>query len=188
MGSSGFDDIRVFLFQPRERVCELIERREQAVFDGLYGRDVHRGREGVIAALRFVDMVVGMHELFAENFIRAIGDDFVDVHIGLCAASRLIDDERKVILQFSADDLVGCLLNRDGSFFIQRAKRKICLRGGFFEDTEGMDDLFGHSLRSNLKIFVAALRLRAPVAVSRYADFAHGVVFDTVFHSFLLIS
>lgn len=68
MGSSGFDDIRVFLFQPRERVRELIERREQAVFDGLYGRDVHRGREGVIAALRLIDMVVRMHELFCREF------------------------------------------------------------------------------------------------------------------------
>jgi len=40
----------------------------------------------------------------AGNFDGAVGDDFVDVHVGLRAAAGLPDAKREVLVEFSIDD------------------------------------------------------------------------------------
>ena len=49
---------------------------------------MHSGREKIVRGL--VDVIVWMHRIFraarrAEDFIGAIGDDLVDIHVGLRA-------------------------------------------------------------------------------------------------------
>ena len=60
-------------------------------------RDVHGRRVGVVGALGFVDVIVWMDgilgtELTAENLYRAVGDNFVRVHVALGAGAGLPDD------------------------------------------------------------------------------------------------
>ena len=50
--------------------------------------------------------------LAAGNLNRAIGDHFVGVHVGLRAAARLPDAQRKVFVEFSFDHFVGSLFDK----------------------------------------------------------------------------
>ena len=68
---------------------------------------MHRGREGVVRALRLVDMVVRMKELFPGDFVSAIGDDFVYIHVRLRSASCLKNHQRKIPLQLSLCNLIA---------------------------------------------------------------------------------
>ena len=53
---------------------------------------------------------------------------------------------------------------------------------GLFQDAEGMGDFPGHDLAADFEILIAALGLRAPIAVRGHLHFAHGVAFNPVFH------
>jgi hypothetical protein len=57
-------------------------------------------------------------------------------------------------------------------------------RRGFFQVGKCPDDLDGHpvGVAGDFEIFDGALRLRAPVDMSRHLHFAHGVFFNAVFH------
>ena len=75
---------------------------------------MHGGGERVVRGLRHVDVVVGMDRLLgshlaAHNFNGAVGDDFVDVHVGLGAAPGLPDAQRKLVIELAGDNLVGGL-------------------------------------------------------------------------------
>ena len=74
--------------------------------------DVHGGREGVVARLAHVHVVVGMDgrlgaHLAAEQLDGAVRDHLVHIHVGLRAAARLEDDQREVLGESAGDDLVG---------------------------------------------------------------------------------
>ena len=57
-------------------------------------------------------MIVGVNlaahsSLAAQQFAGAVGDHFVQVHVGLRAAAGLPDDERKLVVVPPGDHLVG---------------------------------------------------------------------------------
>jgi len=84
---------------------------------GRRSRNVHGRRERVVRRLRHVHMVVRVNRILraedsAGNFNGAVGDDLVDVHVGLGAAAGLPDAERELIVQLSRDDLVRRLDNQ----------------------------------------------------------------------------
>ncbi len=70
-------------------------------------------------------MIVRMYQLAAEDLVGPIGNDLVDVHIGLCAAAGLIDHQWEMLVQLPAGDFVRRLDDRAGSFFIQHAECSI---------------------------------------------------------------
>ena len=82
---------------------------------------MHGRGKSVIRGLRHVDVIVGMNRLLrshhfstvgaARNFNGPIGDDLVDVHVGLRAAARLPDAQRELVVQFAGDHLVGSFHN-----------------------------------------------------------------------------
>lgn len=68
----------------------------------------------VVGALRHVDMVVRVNGLLAaqlstQDLDGSVGDDFVDVHVGLGTGSSLENDQREVVDELSGDDLIGSL-------------------------------------------------------------------------------
>jgi hypothetical protein len=72
----------------------------ETAYDGLGGRDVHRRRKHVVRRLAPIDVVVRVDETAfaarpAEKLRGAIGEDLVDVHVGLRARARLPDGEWK---------------------------------------------------------------------------------------------
>jgi len=61
-------------------------------------------------------VVVGVDRLLAahgaaEDFNGAVGDDFVGVHVGLCAGARLPDNEGEVVDELERCNLVSSLLD-----------------------------------------------------------------------------
>ena len=64
---------------------------------------------------------LGAH-LAARDLDGAVGDDFVDVHVGLRAAAGLPDAQRKMIVKLAGNDFVGGLRDEIG-IFLRRACR-----------------------------------------------------------------
>ncbi len=112
MRAADLDDAGELLFLGAQGLDELGKRGLQLVHEDAGGGDVHRRREGVVGALAFVDVVVGVDGLLrAEDALRqfdgAVADDLVGVHVALRARARLPDDEREVRVEIARDDLVG---------------------------------------------------------------------------------
>ena len=82
------------------------------VAERLDGGDVHGRREDVVGRLAHVDVVVGVDlaahpALAAQELAGAVGDHFVQVHVGLRAAAGLPDDERELVVVLAGDHFVG---------------------------------------------------------------------------------
>ena len=119
MGASDLDDIAEFFGLGRNGVVHRLDSGNQGVLHPLRGRDVHGGGERVVGGLRHVDVVIGMNRLLrsqfaARQFDGAVGDDLVDVHVGLGAAAGLPDTQRELVVEFAGDDFVGRLHDESG--------------------------------------------------------------------------
>src|SRR5207249_9210398 len=116
--------------------------REQAARGFRSGGDVHGGGKRVVGGLRHVHIIIWVDRFLAAHdaaghFNGAIGDHFVDVHVGLSAAAGLPDAEREVAVEFSGDDFVGGPDDEAALFVRQLAEVLVDERGGLFEDAEG---------------------------------------------------
>ena len=129
-------------------------------------------------------MIVWMEDLFACDFIAAVCDDLVDVHVGLCSAARLPDGEREVGGELAVEDLIACLADGRESLFVQFAERVVRDGSGFFQNAECVDDLGWHLLYADGEIFEAALGLRRPVLVCGDLDLAEGIVLNAILHGY----
>ena len=189
MGAAAFDNAAVFLFQTAEGGNQQINGREELVFNGKDRRNMHGGGESVIGRLAHIDVIIGMQQLFAGNFIAAVGNDLVGVHVGLGAAAGLPDDQGEVVVQSAADDLVASLGNRRQFFVghLLRLQGVIGLGGSLFQDAKGMGNFPGHRFDSyaDEEILMAAFGLCCPIFIRRHLDFAHGIVLDPVLLFFL---
>ena len=142
--------------------------------------------ERVVRGLRAVDVIIRVQQPPARQLVAAVRDDLVCVHVRLRAGAGLPDDKRKVVCQLSGDNFIG--RGADGAAFFcrhgGRAQTGVRQSGRLFQDAECVDDLRRHGLAAlpDREVFKAALRLRAPIAVRRHADVAHGVVLHAIFH------
>ena len=84
--------------------------------------------------------------LAAGEFDGAVGDDLVDVHVGLRAAAGLPDAQREMVVKFSGDDFVGGLRDEFGFFGGEFAEILVDQRGGFLQDAESADELRRHGV------------------------------------------
>ena len=160
----------------------MLDGGDQHSLHALGGGDVHGGGEGVVRRLRHVDVVVGMDRLLGSDFAAgdfdgAVGDDLVDVHVGLRAAAGLPDAQRELVGEFAGDDFVGGLDDELGLVGGKLAEILIHERGGLFQDGEGADQLGRHGVAADIEVMQRALRLRAPVNVRGNFDCAHAVGF-----------
>ena len=177
--------IRVFRFQPPERLRKALTDREKVFLQGNNGGDVHGGRERIVGGLRHVHVVVRVQQFLSGNGVAAVCHDLIDVHVRLRAAAGLEYDEREIAVQFSGEDLVARA--RDGGALLfghaLRHKRLVGLRRRLFQHGKGAEDLLRHRFmaRSGGEVPAAAFGLRAPVFVGGNGDLAHGIVFDTHF-------
>ncbi len=101
------------------RVVHRLDGGNQGVLHPLRGRDVHGGGERIVGGLRHVDVVIGMNRLLrsqfaARQFDGAVGDDLVDVHVGLRATAGLPDAQRELFVEFAGYDFVGGLDDQFG--------------------------------------------------------------------------
>ena len=101
----------------------------------------------------------------ARQFNGAVGDDFVDVHVGLRAAAGLPDAQRKLVVEFAGDDFVGCLHDEFGFFRGKLAEILIHQGASLLQDAEGADQFRRHGVAADVEMQQRALGLRAPVDV-----------------------
>ena len=90
VGSADFDDAFEGVGFGFEGVAEGLEGWDEVALNLKDGSNVHDGWEGVVGRGRHVDVVIGMDRLLrthcsSEDLDGAIGDDFVGIHVGLCA-------------------------------------------------------------------------------------------------------
>ena len=98
MGSAGLYNALIAGLEIPEAGNQCVERGQKFIFQSEDRRNVHRGREGVVRALGLVAVIVRVQQLFARNFVAAVCNDLVHVHVGLGAAAGLPDREREVAL------------------------------------------------------------------------------------------
>ncbi len=117
-----------------------------------------------------------------QQFIRASGDDLIDVHIGLRARARLPDDERELIVELARDDFRRGRFDRGGDLGFETV-RAVHPRGGLLHERERIDDAHRHAfLRAEGKILDRALGLGAPIGGGRNFDGAERIAFGAGFH------
>ena len=186
MRPSALYDPPVILFQPCQFRCQGSKRRQKAFFEGYDCRDMHRCRECVVGALRHIDRIVRMQELRARDLVSAVGDYFVDVHIGLGAAPCLPDDKRKITVELPLKDLVADFPDQPAPVVVKFPEPVVGYSSCLFQYSERADDLPRHLLRPDPEILVTSLRLRAPMAVSGDPHLSHRIMFNPVFHRNLI--
>ena len=187
VGAADFDDgLKGFGFGG-EGIAQFLHCRDEQVVDFLRGGDVNRGREAIVGGLGVIDMVVRMHRFVggkagAGEFVGAVRQHFVHVHVGLRAGTGLPNDERELAIEFARQHVVSGADDEIGLLLLDAAEASVGLRGGFFDERHCVNERARQGFAADFEVLVAALRLRAPVGVGRDLYFAHGVVFSTCGH------
>ena len=189
MGPADLDDFRHLIRLGGQGIAELLHAGNHRADDAVIGGDVHRRREGVVGTLRLVGVVVGVDrtvslaEGSAGQHMRPVGDDLIDVHVGLRARARLPDHEREAMVQLPSDDLSAHSDNQVPLGVGQNAGFTIGVGRRHLQVAEGVDHLDGHAAHgADGEVVAAALRLGAPVLVGGYGHFAERVLFDPGVH------
>ena len=168
-----------------QRVAQFGDSRDEHVLELLHGGDVHDGREGVVAGLPQVHVVVGMDGPAAAppgagQLVGAVGDHFVGVHVALRAGAGLEDDQGELGVEGAVDDLLSGARDELGLVLRQQAELRVGARRRQLEDAERADHRPppAEPVGADGEVLHGALRLRAPVVPGRDAHLAHAVVLD----------
>ena len=129
-------------------------------------------------------MIVGVNlavhpALAAEQFAGAVGDHFVQIHVGLRAAAGLPDDERKLVVVLAGDHFVGRgddRLAHGGVFELPEVEVDLGRRA--LDLGQGVDQRQRHAIGADLEVLERALSLSTPEAVGRNFHLAHRVGFN----------
>ena len=96
MCTADLDDVGEGSRFRRQRGLQRLQRRQQIARHRLRRSDIHRGRKNIVRRLAAIDVVIGVDEAplaarSTQDLGSAVGQHFVDVHVGLRARSRLPD-------------------------------------------------------------------------------------------------
>ena len=157
---------------------DLLQRRDQGVGDGAGCSNVDRAGEDVVARLRRVDVVVGMH-ISAESLRGQGGDHLVGVHVARGAGAGLVDVDRELVVVLATRHFLGHVVNGGRDVAVDDAQLAVdagcsALDGGQCPDQRWVDRDSGER-----EVLNRTLGLCAPECPRRHADLAHRVVFDS---------
>ncbi len=191
MGAPGLDQLVVPRGQFGQPAGQLGQSRKQLTVDRLGSGNVHRCGEAVVGALRAIDVVVGMHGRLAATLatgqlVGATGDDLVDVHVALRAATGLPDHQRKLVVVLGMQNLVGGLFDQSRDVGRQVADAVVDPGCRLLDQRQRMQHLDRHALGTDCEIAQRTLRLGTPVSLLRYFDLPQAVGFYTR-HAMLLL-
>ena len=121
------------------------------------GGDVHGRREGVVAGLGAVDVVVRVDgglapHSTARDLDRAVGDDLVGVHVGLGPRACLPDSQREVLVQGAGDDFVAGRGYQRADVLVHLVQLDVGLARGLLENPEGSYDRTWHRVLTDVEI------------------------------------
>ncbi len=99
VGPTSFDNVHIGLRKPIKGGLQLFYSGEEPFFYSQEATDMEGCREGVITGLGPVDVVIGVEEVLAQNFIGPVGNDFIDIHIALGSRPCLPNHQGEVVIQ-----------------------------------------------------------------------------------------
>ena len=112
MRAANFHHVHIGFRFGGQGVAQHFHTRNGGFYHHLVGRYVHGSGISVVAALRFVHVVVGMDKSFCsaqlsaiQNFC-AVGHHLVHIHVALRAGACLPYYQRKFTIQFSGQYFV----------------------------------------------------------------------------------
>ena len=123
----------------------------------------------------------------AGDFDGAIGNDFIDVHVGLCAASRLPDHQREVFVKLSGNDFVAGSYDEIMFCLAQESQFIVRVCGGFLDDGQSANELWWKTMPANFEVFQGPLSLCPPVFVHGNLNGANAVGFRSEFRRVLIV-
>ena len=173
-----------------KRGSKRLHGRKYCVAHRKNAGDVQRRGKRVVGGLGAVNRVVGVKHALTGNLVAAVGDNLVDVHVGLRARTRLPHLERELPVKLAGKNLITCLRNELAGTAGQHAKLNVGLSSRLLEDGERPHNLDGHRLGADAEVLVAALGLRTPQGICRHLHVTHGVVLYAklfLLHAFLSV-
>ena len=81
-----------------------------------------------------------------------VGNDLVDIHVGLGAATRLPNAQREMIVELTLSDLGGGLSDPTGFVLGQQAELSIGEGACFFQQAKGMDERGRHPVLGDIEV------------------------------------
>ena len=143
---------------------------------------MHRGRKSVVGALSTIHMVIRMDAVLAaqpeaEHLVGAVGDDLVDVHVGLGAAAGLPDDQREVNIEHAVDHLLAGVEDRLGELLRNAARPGVHFACGLLCDPVSADEHPRKAVLADGEVPQRALRLGTPIPVGWDLDWSEAVGF-----------
>ena len=191
VGAADFDDGGEFFGFFIQCITQGLDGRDEVAVDFNRGSNVDGGWERVIGRLCVVHMVVGMDGLIRRqtrtgDFVGAVCQHFVHVHIGLRAGAGLPHHQWELPVELAVQHVVRRLRNQIRLLRLNSAEGNIGSGSGFFYQRQSINQRLRQGFTADFEIVTAALGLRAPIGFGRDFDIAHGVVFGTGTHAFLL--
>mmetsp|Transcript_41475 Transcript_41475/g.69293 ORF Transcript_41475/g.69293 Transcript_41475/m.69293 type:complete len:209 (-) Transcript_41475:7-633(-) len=190
MGATAFYYVLEFLCLFIKRCVQLLESGKQHFVDLSHCRNVHCGRESIVARLALVNMVVRMHRLLgadhtAQNLNGTVGDDFVGIHVCLRSATSLKYDQWKFVVMLTFCHLFCSLDDSISNLSIKLANLFVDCSTSSLQSTECMNQRVAHArtCRIDLKVLERSLRLCSPKFVGRNQNRTNAVLlFAGVLH------
>ena len=120
-------------------------------------------------------MIVRMNRLLraefaAQQFVGAVGDHLVEVHVGLGAGPGLPHHQRKMIVELALDHLARGAGDGAGAPLVDQPQFAVGLGRRELDDAERVNDLDRHPVLADAEILPRAFGLRAPIAVGGNLD------------------
>src|ERR1043165_445786 len=163
-----------------ESFVQFLQRRNQTEHELLQRGNVYGGGNHVVARLPAIHIVVRMN-FGTEQFTRAMGDDFVGVHVRGSARTGLENVHDELVVPFSVHDFLCGLLNGVSNFAGEQTEFGIRDGGKFFYKTKRADEGPRKAEPADGKIFHGSRRLRSIAGIGGHTHFAYGVGFDAAF-------
>src|ERR1041385_692300 len=123
-----------------------------------------------------MDRLLASHNATRE-LNRAVRDHLVGVHVGLGSPAGLPHAQRKVLVEFSFNDLIASLHDQLRLVMREFAELFIDERRGFLENAERANHLMRHPVIADIEMMKRALRLSPPVTITGNLDCTHRVGF-----------
>ena len=188
MGTADFHHVVKCLGFGSQGFLQALNGGQGVLHYFLVSSNVHGGGIGVVGRLGFVYVVIGVDNAFLTQFaavqhVGAVGNDFVQIHVGLGAGAGLPNHQRKLLVQLMCQNFVAGGSNQITLLSRQYSQVGIGKSGCFFQIGKGFNDFMRHrSSRADFEVVTRALGLCAPIPVGRHLYFSHGIFFNAKFH------
>ena len=178
VGSPGLHDRPQLVGLGVKYSAKGLERRNQILFDGERGGELHRGRDRVVRRLALVHVVVRVDRSPGQTLGREVRHDLVHVRVRRRARSGLVDVDRELVVVPAVGDLGRRGGDRLGKIPIEQTELGVRLGRSFLDERQGPDEFARKALARDREVQDSALRGCAVPGVGRDLHLTHRVALD----------